>query len=74
MGQYPDMLDQLITAPAVLGRWSGPYIGAEGLRDPWGKAYHYRRPGPEGQPFDLWSSGPDWTSGTSDDITSWPQE
>lgn len=40
--------------------------------DPWGTPYNYAAPGthnPKG--FDVWSSGPDRTSGTGDDLGNW---
>lgn len=76
MGSYPTNeqggLNALLTAPAErASRWNGPYIKQAPI-DPWGNAYNYRFPGtknPEG--YDLWSSGPDGTTGTPDDIGNW---
>jgi len=48
--------------------WNGPYTESQ-LTDPWGNPYQYRSPGQDGQrDYDLWSSGPDGKSGTTDDI------
>jgi general secretion pathway protein G len=75
-GRYPSSdegLSALLTAPAGLQNWHGPYIkGGGGLpKDPWGNAYVYRFPGtmnPSG--FDLMSYGPDGREGT-DDLGNW---
>ena len=39
--------------------WKGPYIDEEIPLDPWGNRYHYTVPGRDGQPFALYSTGPD---------------
>jgi general secretion pathway protein G len=40
--------------------------------DPWGNEYQYAYPG-EANPnsYDIWSYGPDGSSGTDDDIGNW---
>ena len=60
-GRLPESLDQLATSPGIPG-WLGPYAKAEELRDPWGTAIDYRRPGTNG-PFELVSLGADGTAG-----------
>lgn len=60
-GRLPDSLDQLATSPGIPG-WLGPYAKAEELRDPWGTAIDYRRPGQNG-PFELVSLGADAAAG-----------
>ena len=60
-GRLPESLDQLATSPGIPG-WLGPYANAEELRDPWGTAIDYRRPGTNG-PFELVSLGADGTAG-----------
>jgi hypothetical protein len=58
------------------GTYIEGYKGGEYL-DSWGRPFLYRceNPAPSGQhnksKFDLWSAGPDGTSGTEDDITNW---
>lgn len=40
--------------------------------DPWDRPFRYQVPGSNNQEmYDLWSTGPDGTSGNSDDITNW---
>ena len=47
-------------------------IGEKIERDPWGMDYHYEYPGKHNQRgFDIFSSGPDRTPGTEDDIGNW---
>ena len=77
VGGYPttsDGLESLLTAPAGVDRWNGPYLRKrESLTDPWGKPYEYRSPGDHGA-YDLWSTGSDKAEGGEDeaaDITSW---
>ncbi len=74
-GRYPtsdEGLDGLLSAPASVEGWNGPYISGKELpNDPWGNAYVYRYPGqqnPNG--FDLYSTGPDGREG-NDDIGNW---
>ncbi len=70
-------LDALIAAPTI-GRTcssfdSSGYLGKKVLpQDPWKKPFIYVSPGqvnPES--FDLYSSGPDGTPDTEDDIKAW---
>ena len=52
-------LSALIQAPAGVTRWKGPYLkNPEGLIDPWGRPYHYKFPGRNGQP-DVFTLGRD---------------
>ncbi len=60
-GKLPDSLEQLVSAGGV-PNWLGPYAKNEELRDPWGNAIEYRRPGTSG-PFELVSLGADGASG-----------
>lgn len=75
-GGYPTAqagLGALMQAPAGATRWQGPYLKkAEGLRDPWGRPYHYRIPGRSG-PFEVYSLGSDNAvggSGEAQDLSS----
>ena len=77
VGGYPstaDGLESLLTAPAGIDRWAGPYLKKrKSLSDPWGRPYEYRGPGDHGD-YDLWSNGADGVEGGEDenaDITSW---
>ena len=56
-------------------KWAGPYIDedATALNDAWDQTYQYRYPSEHGRTKpDIWSSGPDMQSGTTDDIVNWP--
>jgi len=73
-GKYPQSLDALVTQPAGVERWRGPYLKkATGLSDPWGEPFKYRIPGQHGE-YDLFSLGADKTEGgdgEDQDIKSW---
>ena len=70
IGRYPsesEGLDALVTAPAGLDSWNGPYLeDSEVPLDPWGAAYIYRVPG-ENRPFLLGSLGADGAEGGEGD-------
>jgi type II secretion system protein G len=74
-GRYPSTaegLAALVQRPASGPRWLGPYI-RQMPADPWGQIYRYVYPGVHNRSgFDLWSSGPDQTDDTADDIGNWP--
>ncbi|KFN43191.1 type II secretion system major pseudopilin GspG [Arenimonas oryziterrae] len=64
VGQYPDSLEQLITAPANATGWLGPYVTKkEDLQDPWHRPIEYRKPGDNDAPFELKSLGVDGKPG-----------
>ena len=77
MGGFPSTaegLGALISAPGdKADRWHGPYITENKIPlDPWGEPYQYAFPGTHNKAsYDLWSKGPDKTSGTDDDIGNW---
>ena len=51
VGRYPSSeqgLQALMTAPAGESRWQGPYLRKAVPADPWGNAYRYANPGPNG--------------------------
>ena len=60
-GKLPDSLDQLVTSTGT-ANWLGPYARAEELKDPWGTAIEFKRPGVNG-PFELVSLGADAQAG-----------
>ncbi len=60
-GTLPDSLEQLVTSPGQAS-WLGPYAKAEELKDPWGTAIEFRRPGSAG-PYELVSLGADQQAG-----------
>jgi len=77
-GHYPmgdDGLNALIENTEGVPAWRGPYIKADAVPlDPWGHPYEYAFPSSHGQgvgKYDVWSDGPDGTSGTADDIGNW---
>jgi general secretion pathway protein G len=77
VGRYPttqEGLQALITAPAGVTNWNGPYWKKTTLpKDPWTNEYHYASPGQHGA-YDLWSYGADGKEGgdaVNKDITSW---
>ena len=67
-------LQALITAPAGVTNWNGPYWKKNTLpKDPWTNDYMYAAPGQHGA-YDLWSYGADGKEGgdaINKDITSW---
>jgi general secretion pathway protein G len=76
-GQYPSTeqgLAALVTDSKTVKGWRGPYIKkADGLKDPWGRAYLYKSPGDHGA-FDIYSHGKDGQSGGQNedaDIQNW---
>lgn len=79
LGGYPttaEGLQALLTPPGDgADRWRGPYVEVSGNRlpvDPWGEPYQYQYPGTHNKDgYDLFSKGPDKTSGTADDIGNW---
>lgn len=77
VGRYPTSAENLLILVEDRGgvqNWSGPYLDKKTLpKDPWGRDYHYRSPGQNGD-FDLWSTGADGVEGGQGDgadITSW---
>ena len=66
-------LSALVTAPAGVASWKGPYIKrAEGLIDPWGRPYSYKLPGRNGQ-ADVFTLGRDNApggTGEDQDVTN----
>jgi general secretion pathway protein G len=66
--QYPttdEGLKALVVRPAdpAVKHWRpGGYIAAGSLKDPWGNDYQYIYPGTHGQPYDLFSYGPNGPS------------
>jgi general secretion pathway protein G len=79
VGRYPtsqEGLQALITAPAGVTNWNGPYWKKDTLpKDPWGNEYKYIFPGQHGA-YDIVSYGGDGKEGgegADKDITSWDQ-
>lgn len=68
IGTYPTTeqgLQALITQPAGVSRWSGPYLKGDKIpEDPWGHPFGYRSPSQrQGHEYDLYSLGPDGQGG-----------
>ena len=68
VGSYPSTeqgLDALVSRPADVSTWNGPYLKGEGLpQDPWSRPYVYREPSTRpGHDYDLCSRGPDPQAG-----------
>jgi general secretion pathway protein G len=77
VGRYPtteEGLEALSRAPAGVDNWNGPYLRKKTIPvDPWGRPYHYRSPGENGD-YDLYSLGrdnADGGEGEDEDIVSW---
>ena len=66
MGRYPttqEGLNALLQRPGDAQKWRGPYLrNKDGLIDPWGAPYLYRKPGRDGE-FDVYSLGADRAEG-----------
>lgn len=80
VGSYPttaDGLKALVSAPSSARGWNGPYLKKGDVpKDPWNNDYQYKRPGGNGQPYDLSSFGADGAAGGEGedaDITLWKQ-
>lgn len=75
-GRYPTIeegLAALMTAPAGLPDWGGPYLKKAVPNDPWGRPFVYLNPGEHGE-IDIVSYGKDGRAGgTADslDIANW---
>jgi general secretion pathway protein G len=63
VGELPDTLDALVTAPANTQGWLGPYAKAKDLKDPFGTPIQFRKPGDNEAPYALVSLGADKKSG-----------
>ena len=77
VGRYPtteEGLQALVSNPANLETWHGPYLKKVLPMDPWARPYIYKFPGTHGTEFDLFSYGPDGVEGgdgDNADITNW---
>ncbi|MDA9231722.1 type II secretion system major pseudopilin GspG [Porticoccaceae bacterium] len=65
MGDYPASLADLIVSDKI--GWDGPYLPKKVPADPWGNAYSYQAPGPNGDAFLLLSLGKDGQRDGEDD-------
>lgn len=76
VGRYPTNeqgLNALVTQPAGVTKWAGPYLKKGVPMDPWGKPYIYKIPGEHGE-YDLYTYGRDGApggTGEDADIGNW---
>jgi general secretion pathway protein G len=76
VGSYPTTeqgLAALVTKPANVAKWEGPYLAKSVPLDPWGHPYVYKSPGDHGD-IDLVSLGRDGQpggEGLDADIGNW---
>jgi len=73
MGAPPQNLEALVARPPSATNWSGPYAKPSDLKDPFGHAFGYRKPGQNGS-FDLIFYGQDGQpggDGFSKDLGNW---
>ncbi|BCF93034.1 MULTISPECIES: type II secretion system major pseudopilin GspG [Paraburkholderia] len=69
VGRYPtteEGLTALVTKPATVTQWNGPYLKKEVPLDPWGHPYQYQSPGANSE-IDLRSYGKDGQPGGTGD-------
>ena len=70
VGRYPttaEGLKVLWAKNSQIKNWDGPYLPKPVKEDPWGNPYHYKQPGKDGNPYDLYSLGSDGKEGGDDD-------
>jgi len=74
-GRYPSALEglaALVTPPAGLQNWHGPYLRRAAAADPWGNPYVYRSATDSSHPASVYSLGPDGKGATRDDVLGAP--
>lgn len=66
---WPSKLEDLVTPPAN-ARVKKSLVQESGIKDPWGSTYQFRSPAKHntGQPWEIFSMGPDKKEGGGDDI------
>ncbi|MCC9608222.1 type II secretion system major pseudopilin GspG [Blastopirellula sp. JC732] len=65
VGQPPQALQDLVSAPAGSTKWKGPYLEKALPEDAWGNQFKYEVV--NGMPR-VFSAGPDGVEGTDDDV------
>lgn len=76
VGRFPTTeqgLQALVTRPASVSKWDGPYLEKAVPPDPWGQPYLYVSPGEHGD-FDISSTGRDGRpggEGLDADVSNW---
>ncbi len=63
-------LEALLTQPAGLDRWNGPYL-EELPKDPWGQPYRYANPGSHGKDVEVFTLGADNVEGGEGSNRDW---
>ena len=77
VGRYPtteEGLKVLWAKSSNIKNWDGPYLPKPVKEDPWGYPYHYKSPGKDSQPYDLYdygSDGKEGGSGDAKDLSVW---
>ncbi|HEX2942136.1 MAG TPA: type II secretion system major pseudopilin GspG [Rhodopila sp.] len=70
VGSYPTTdqgLQALVTQPAGVSGWNGPYVKGNVPQDPWNHPYKYANPSTRpGHEYDLCSEGPNGTGGNDE--------
>jgi general secretion pathway protein G len=72
VGRYPtdqEGLEALVTQPAGLKTWDGPYLKKDVPKDPWGNDYEYHGPSSAGD-YEILCYGKDGKPGGDDDIST----
>ena len=78
VGRFPSAeegLEALVTKPATVTGWNGPYLKKGIPNDPWGHPYRYDNPGKHGE-IDIYSLGADNApggEGKNADVGNWMQ-
>jgi general secretion pathway protein G len=77
VGRYPSSeegLDALVKRPGNVNGWTGPYLKGGVPTDPWGRAYRYANPGPNGgiEILSLGADGAPGGDGENADIRNTP--
>ncbi|WP_242521809.1 type II secretion system major pseudopilin GspG [Motiliproteus sp. SC1-56] len=77
VGRYPtteEGLQALVVEPDGLSSWNGPYLKKKQVpKDPWGRDYHYKSPGSNGD-YDIYTLGYDNAVGgdkENQDVGNW---
>ena len=77
VGRYPttqEGLKVLWEKKSNIKNWDGPYLPKPVKKDPWGNPYHYKSPGDDDHPYELYSLGSDGKEGgegDAKDISVW---
>lgn len=77
VGRYPttqEGLKVLWAKHSSIRNWDGPYLPKPVNKDPWGYSYHYKCPGTNSEPYDLYdygSNGVKGGSGDAKDLSVW---